>query len=925
LEAADGLQMTLEKSEPSAEPRPDKKLEGVSNSIKSNGGSHRKKEEHHKHKKSLSGEDGVEATQQVSIKQTHIKNEKENKERQGKMLSSVPGSVNSNSTSTISIANKENDSLSSVKDIPSTKESMRHKKFPPLFQACIDGRASRIEEMLRDEKNDVNMRGPHGRTALHIAAKYGQVECVKNLLEHRANCAARDDHGKIPLHFAASKGAYRIVELLIAVNEELIAVQDKKGDTPLHLAAEYNKASVINSLLGVRPLITSEHGLAQNEKESTIHKVDRNYIQYVNMRNLCGETVIHKAAVYKDGVCMEVLLALETPSSMSEKERGETATIEARRANQEENNIKDFEEKNKNKQREVERILLDEPNNDLMTALHIAASNGSIRCAQLLLDRGCSVNVADRKGNTPLHLAAMSGCEALVSLLIRKGAKVVVNNKDHKTPMHLATEHEFDDICYILTANGADVSIRYQWRSNSAKRRLQRHETELIEVIQRADRYGYLESPLVASYQKSNSLTSSDYGIGSTNGNSNANHEINKSEHSATLNSIHNTTTTSSSISSSSNNNNNSSKVSYSIDSQSKESKGRSNSSNRRNDTSSSDIKENEQNSKSLSDSTSMDSSQRLKLNSFMEDPKKIEIERKRAVKWAPMIRDWEDWKKNKMKKIKRRIVKGLPDCLRSETWKRLSSCMMAQDRNQANLYQNLLKQDSSYVEQIDLDINRSARNHLQFRERFGSGQIALFNVLKGYSIYDKDVGYCQGMSDMTAFILMYLLEEDAFWMLVQLLNDKKYNLRARFLPGFPLLQQTFWIWEKLLAKYVPKIAKHLSAIGISTIFYATKWFLLVFLDAFPFPILVRIWDLFLLIGYDVVYTVGIRMMKKFQKRILSLEMDQVMAYFKTWESLVVDPDVLIAYLMKRRIKSKEIRALEKQYNKELKNDLPST
>jgi hypothetical protein len=66
----------------------------------------------------------------------------------------------------------------------------------------------------------------------------------------------------------------------------------------------------------------------------------------------------------------------------------------------------------------------------------------------------------------------------------------------------------------------------------------------------------------------------------------------------------------------------------------------------------------------------------------------------------------------------------------------------------------------SASAEQIDLDVNRSARNHVQFRERFGSGQVSLFNILKAYSNYDKEVAYVQGMSDITAFLLMYLTEE---------------------------------------------------------------------------------------------------------------------------------------------------------------------
>ena len=70
------------------------------------------------------------------------------------------------------------------------------------------------------------------------------------------------------------------------------------------------------------------------------------------------------------------------------------------------------------------------------------------------------------------------------------------------------------------------------------------------------------------------------------------------------------------------------------------------------------------------------------------------------------------------------------------------------------------MHQESKWSEQIDLDINRSYRNHILFRERFGEGQISLFNILKAYAVYDQEVGYCQGMSDMTAFLLMYIPEE---------------------------------------------------------------------------------------------------------------------------------------------------------------------
>ena len=50
---------------------------------------------------------------------------------------------------------------------------------------------------------------------------------------------------------------------------------------------------------------------------------------------------------------------------------------------------------------------------------------------------------------------------------------------------------------------------------------------------------------------------------------------------------------------------------------------------------------------------------------------------------------------------------------------------------------------------QIDLDVNRTYRDHMMFRERYNPRQSALFHVLAAYSVYNTEVGYCQGMSQI--------------------------------------------------------------------------------------------------------------------------------------------------------------------------------
>jgi hypothetical protein len=50
--------------------------------------------------------------------------------------------------------------------------------------------------------------------------------------------------------------------------------------------------------------------------------------------------------------------------------------------------------------------------------------------------------------------------------------------------------------------------------------------------------------------------------------------------------------------------------------------------------------------------------------------------------------------------------------------------------------------------------------------------------VLSAYSVYNPDVGYCQGMNFVAALLLLTASEADVFWMLVTLVQDV---LPARF------------------------------------------------------------------------------------------------------------------------------------------------
>jgi len=297
------------------------------------------------------------------------------------------------------------------------------------------------------------------------------------------------------------------------------------------------------------------------------------------------------------------------------------------------------------------------------------------------------------------------------------------------------------------------------------------------------------------------------------------------------------------------------------------------------------------------------------------------------------MIKQWGVFTTKKSEKLHARVAKGIPDCVRGVVWKLLAgggggvgSGGMPEVVNEKSVndqvssngerYQRLLQDKSKWTTQIDLDVNRAARNHMMFRERYGKGQRVLFSILKAYSSQDTEVGYCQGMSDVTALLLKYVTEEEGFWMLERIMTAPKWRMRDLFLPGFPKLQQAFYIHDALLALYCPTLNQHLLKENVLAPFYATKWYLMAFLDIFPFEVTLRLWDLLFAEGYTIVYSIGVGLMRMWEHEFLGKGFDKIMAFFRSLETINVNVDKFISFIVKNRIPPRRILALEEEYSK---------
>jgi ankyrin repeat protein len=74
------------------------------------------------------------------------------------------------------------------------------------------------------------------------------------------------------------------------------------------------------------------------------------------------------------------------------------------------------------------------------TPLHLAAQEGALGVAQLLIGRGASVDQSNAFGNTPLFVAVFNcrGDETMIGLLRRGGADPLRASTSGQTPVGLA-------------------------------------------------------------------------------------------------------------------------------------------------------------------------------------------------------------------------------------------------------------------------------------------------------------------------------------------------------------------------------------------------------------------------------------------------------------------------------------------------------
>jgi len=311
-----------------------------------------------------------------------------------------------------------------------------------LYRACVRGAVEQVASILDDVPAPevfayTSQLDLEGSSSLHVAARYGHLTLLQELLRRGCQVSTADVHGRTPLHTAGEEGRADVaLELLLGrANPDAL---DALHETALHKAVLADSSEVIEVLLdraGADPSIGDGAGCtpallaAERGKVDCLQLFMKKDPELANATNASGWTALHLAA---HGDQHSRKITTKKPPKF-------LATV---------------------------RLLLESKANidardeDTKTPLHRAALTGNLDSATALVEAGADLSAADICRWTPLHYACQDGHCKVVQMLLTAQAAVQCENPPCLTPLAVATMENQARVAELLMSFGADPNLK---------------------------------------------------------------------------------------------------------------------------------------------------------------------------------------------------------------------------------------------------------------------------------------------------------------------------------------------------------------------------------------------------------------------------------------------------------------------------------
>ena len=212
---------------------------------------------------------------------------------------------------------------------------------------------------------------------------------------------------------------------------------------------------------------------------------------------------------------------------------------------------------------------------------------------------------------------------------------------------------------------------------------------------------------------------------------------------------------------------------------------------------------------------------------------------------------------------VKRYIRKGIPSSLRGRVWLHYTGTEAVMKKHPER-YMKLLNvsSDHKYLatrELIERDLHRTFPENIQFKGQGDSRHAQsqdkmveaslvpmlrkLRRVLTAFAIRNPSIGYCQSFNFIAGIFLLFMSEEEAFWMLCtvveRIMPEGMYSVT---MEGATMDQE---VLMGLIQDRMPKVwnvlagAEEVPPLSLVT----SHWFLTLYTDVMPVESALRVWD----------------------------------------------------------------------------------
>ncbi|XP_068168679.1 TBC1 domain family member 15 [Antennarius striatus] len=144
------------------------------------------------------------------------------------------------------------------------------------------------------------------------------------------------------------------------------------------------------------------------------------------------------------------------------------------------------------------------------------------------------------------------------------------------------------------------------------------------------------------------------------------------------------------------------------------------------------------------------------------------------------------------------------------------------------------------YRSLIEKDVNRTDRTNRFYEGIDNPGLVLLHDILMTYCMYDFDLGYVQGMSDLLSPILYVMENEvDAFWCFVSFMDQMHHNFEEQ-MQGM----KTQLIQLSTLLRLLDSVFwNYLESQDSGYLYFCFRWLLIRFKRELSFQDVLRLWE----------------------------------------------------------------------------------